>query len=321
MKHFMVIGTLLLFSVQGWSWGSLGHKASAKIAWQFLDQDTRNQVTELLNQTSFADASVWADAARGNNEWKFTIWYHFEKAPDNMSYLDNLRRLDEPSRRTGGLIEALYVAEETMRDPRASRIDRENALKFAIHFIGDIHQPLHTGRPEDNGGNKIRVNWLGRDVSLHSIWDSQIIYLAHRDLLAQATDVSGDRDQAQLYADFLVTKFKDFKPTPDLFVRYDDWMHESMVPRAEAYEQREMSEEQYTQHFANTVDERIFLAGLRIAHMTKRMMKRERPTQPLQQLRSAIVSIVGNFTEFVSLKPRVGGQALPSVQLFSSVLQ
>lgn len=317
MKHFMVIGTLLLFSVQGWSWGSLGHKASAKVAWQFLDQNTRNQVSELLGETSFADASVWADAARGNNEWKFTIWYHFEKAPDNMTYLDNLRRLDEPARRTGGLIEALYVADETMRDPRASRQDRENALKFAIHFVGDIHQPLHTGRPEDNGGNKVRVSWLGRDVSLHSIWDSQIIYLAHRDLLAQATDVSGDRDQAQLYADYLMTKFKNFRPTPDLFVRYDDWMHESMDPRAEAYERRDESEESYTQRFSDTVDERIYLAGLRIAYMTKRMLKAERPTQPLQQLRSAIVSIVGNFTEFVSLKPRFEGQSVSKIRAFT----
>lgn len=317
MKYFMVIGTLLLFSVQGWSWGSLGHKASAKVAWQFLDQNTRNQVTELLGETSFADASVWADAARGNNEWKFTIWYHFEKAPDNMTYLDNLRRLDEPARQTGGLIEALYVADETMRDPRASRLDRENALKFAIHFVGDIHQPLHTGRPEDNGGNKIRVSWLGRDVSLHSIWDSQIIYLAHRDLLAQATDVSGDRDQAQLYADYLMTKFKNFRPTPNLFVRYDDWMHESMDPRAQAYEHRDESEESYTRRFADTVDERIYLAGLRIAYMTKRMLKRERPTQPLQQLRSAIVSIVGNFTEFVSLKPRFEDQSASKIRAFT----
>lgn len=302
MKHVLIpFFFVLTISSQVLGWGANAHKAAAKIAWAYLDPQTRAAATEILNGTSMEYASVWADSARANREWGFTIWYHFEKAPDNYTYLDNLRRQDERQRKLGGLIEALYIAEDTLKNPSASDIDRENALKFTIHFIGDIHQPLHTGRIEDNSGNKIPVLWRGYRTNLHSVWDSQMINLAHREILEQGR-LTGD--PAQAYADYLMKKFKDFQTTPELFARYDDWMHESMEPRADAYTYKDESEEEYTARFIDVVDQRIFLAGLRIAHVMKRLVHRENSTEPLTALRRAIVNIVGDFTEFVSLRPR-----------------
>ncbi len=302
MKHFLMT---VIFSVgflgpsQAWSWGALAHKASAKVAWHFLDFSTKEKVTELLNGGTISDAAVWADSARANPEWKFTIWYHFEKAPDNYTYLDNLIRQDDRTRKLGGLLEALYVAEDAMKDSSASKVDKENALKFVVHFVGDIHQPLHTGRVEDNSGNKIPVKWLGFDTNLHSVWDSQMIYLAYK---KQFVDQAAD--QSQLYANALLTKFKDLRPTPEMFVKYDDWMHESMVPRVDAYAFKDESEQEYTNRFIDVVDKRVYLAGLRIAYMMNRFVHLEKPTDPIATLRKAIVAIVGNFSEFVSLKPR-----------------
>lgn len=302
MKHVLISLFVAMFSSQAFGWGAVAHRTSARIAWNFLDKDTQARVSQILNGGDFVAASTWADEARGNAEWKFSIWYHFEKAPDNFTYLDNLKRQDEKYRKLGGLIEALYVAEDTLKDSSASAQDKENALKFVIHFVGDIHQPLHTGRVEDNSGNKIPVKWLGFDTNLHSVWDSQMIYLGHKDVLAN-TDMSSD--SSKLYADYLMTKFKDFKPTPDLFVRYDDWMHESMIPRKDAYDYKDESEQDYTNRFIDVVDKRVYLAGLRIAYMMKRLVYQQEPTNPLMALRQAIVSIVGNFNEFVSLKPKL----------------
>ena len=303
MKHFLIITVFSfssLISFRAWSWGPLAPKASAKIAWSFLDKQTQVKITEILNGGTISDAAVWPDAARANSEWKFTIWYHFEKAPDNYTYLDNLKRQDDRTRKLGGLLEALYVAEDTLKDNNANKVDKENALKFVIHFVGDIHQPLHTGRIEDNSGTKIPIKWLGLDTSLHSIWDSQMIYLAYKNQFSDLT-----ADQSQVYADALLTKFKDFKPTPELFIRYDDWMHESMVPRTDAYNFKDESEQNYTNRFIDVVDKRVFLAGLRIAFMMKRLVNLEKPTEPIASLRQAIIDIVGNFSEFVSLKPRL----------------
>lgn len=299
IKHFLVVGVLSLISVNAMAWGALGHKTSAKVAWAYLDRETQQRVIELLNGSSVADASVWPDAARANAEWKFTIWYHFEKAPDNYTYLDNLKRQDDRTRKLGGLLEALYVAEDIIKNEKATTEEKAIAAKFLIHCIGDIHQPLHTGRVEDNSGNKIPVKWLGLDTNLHSIWDSQMIYLAHKDLLADS-----GADQSQNYANYLLKKYKDFKPTPEMFERYDDWMHESMVPRKEAYDRKDDTEQNYTNRFIDVVDQRIYFAGLRIAHALKRMVYKQVPTNPLLTLRRAIVDIVGDFTAFVSLKPR-----------------
>lgn len=280
----------------------MAHKASAKVAWNFLDNDTKAKVTALLQGGNISEAAVWPDAARANAEWKFTIWYHFEKAPDNFSYLDNLKRQTDSVRRLGGLLEALYVAEDTLKNPLANSADKENALKFVVHFVGDIHQPLHTGRIEDNSGNKIPVKWLGLDTNLHSIWDSQMIYLGHKDVL---TDAAAAGDQSHAYANYLMTKFKDLKPVPEMFLRYDDWMHESMVPRKDAYDFKDESEQQYTNRFLDTVDRRVYMAGLRIAWTVNRLVNEQAPTNPLVILRKAIVDIVGNFNDFVSLKPRL----------------
>lgn len=302
---------MLGLSQKAFCWGALGHKTAAQIAWTFLDKDTRAKVQSALNGQNLTDISTWADAARGQTEWKFTIWYHFEKAPDNYTYLNNLKRQDDKYNKLGGVVQAMYVAEEMYKDKNSTALERENALKFLVHFIGDIHQPLHTGRVEDNSGNKIPVKWLGFDVNLHQVWDSQMIYLGHRDILAN----SPESDQVKDYANYLMTKFKDFKITPDLFLRYDDWMHESMVPRADAYAYKDESEQNYTNRFIDTVDLRIYLAGLRTANSLTRIVKFQAPPQPMQQLRSAIVKIVGEFTEFVSLKPRSNTPAQDMVSL------
>lgn len=309
MKHFSMVAVFIFsstVSLQAWCWGALAHKTSAKIAWNFLDKPTQTKVTELLNGGTISDAAIWPDAARANPEWKFTIWYHFEKAPDSFTYLDNLKRQDDKTRKLGGLLEALYIAEDTLKDSSATKTDKENAVKFVVHFVGDIHQPLHTGRVEDNSGNKIPVKWLGLDTNLHSIWDSQMIYLAYKNQFSDFTV-----DQSQAYAEALLTKYKDFKPTPDLFVRYDDWMHESMVPRADAYNFKDENEQAYTNRFIDIIDKRVYLAGLRIAFMIKRLVDVEKPSEPLKTLRQAIVTIVGNFSDFVSLKPRTVISAPP----------
>lgn len=300
MKHFFFVVVALLFTEKVWSWGALGHRTSAQIAWTLLDQNTKNKVNEILHNQNFADVSLWADSARAEQQWKFTVWYHFEKAPDNYTYLDNLKRQDDNYRKIGGLIEALYVAEDMIESDSTNEQDKENALKFIVHFISDIHQPLHTGRIEDNSGNKIPVKWLGLDVTLHQVWDSQIIYLGHKDIL-EGKDIAF---QTSNYADYLQNKFKDFKITPEIFLKYDDWMHESMVPRADAYNYKDENEEQYTKRFLDIIDLRIYLASLRIANTVSRIVNKQKQGKPLEDLKQAIKDIVGNFYEFVSLRPK-----------------
>lgn len=298
--------THLFLVSKSWAWGNLGHKTSAQIAWDILDAQTKAQVNTILQKKDFVEAATWADEARAQKQWKYTVWYHFEKAPDGYNYLDNLKQQNESLQKKGGLIQALFVAEEILSNPHESTEDKENAMKFLIHFIGDIHQPFHTGRPEDNGGTKLKVSWLGDKTSLHHVWDSSIIELAHADLLKDKKE----DEQVALYAHYLQNKFAISSLGAKSLSNYDLWMQESMERRKEGYDHKDDSEKDYTTRFSNHIDERIYLAGVRIAYTIKRILstQRKRITTPdLLNLKDSIIDIVGNFLEFVSLKPMLSG--------------
>ena len=82
--------------------------------------------------------------------------WHFINAPENTDYFKS--QLDEK----GDALRALIKAEKKLSDPNTSYAEKRDYLRFLGHFTGDIHQPLHTGRPEDLGGNRIKVSFLGR---------------------------------------------------------------------------------------------------------------------------------------------------------------
>lgn len=304
------LATPLLFVSNAWAWGNLGHKTSAQIAWDLMDAQTRSKVSVILQKKDFVESATWADQARSQKPWKYTMWYHFEKAPDGFNYLDNLKQQDEETQKNGGLIQALFVAEDILTRPNESAIDKENAMKFLIHFIGDIHQPFHTGRPEDNGATKVKVAWLGEKLSLHHVWDTSIILMGHDLLLTDKKE----EQQVPLLASYLEKKFNVNYVSTQSIANYDIWMQESMERRKEGYDHRDDGEKAYTSRFSNHVDERLYLAGVRIAYTIKRILKSQasrETAESLLSLKDNIIGIVGNFLEFVSLKPKLAS-AKPS---------
>jgi len=65
--------------------------------------------------------------------------------------------------------------ERVLADRQASERERLEALKYLVHFIGDMHQPLHASNNHDRGGNDVTVTFVGRQTNLHAVWDSGII--------------------------------------------------------------------------------------------------------------------------------------------------
>jgi hypothetical protein len=74
----------------------------------------------------------------------------------------------------GDAVTALARFAAVLRDPRARREDKQLALRFTVHLVGDLHQPLHAGNGKDKGGNDFRVTWFGRPTNLHTVWDSDL---------------------------------------------------------------------------------------------------------------------------------------------------
>jgi hypothetical protein len=169
----IIVGLLLCgLGGQAHAWGSEGHRIIAEIAEQYLEPGAARQVRELLaldNATTLAEVSTWADEIR--RQRRDTASWHFVDIPLEAPAYDAAR--DCPR---GACVVAQidrFVGE--LRDRRLPPRQRLEALKFVVHFVGDVHQPLHTADNDDRGGNEVRVQFDGRATNLHAVWDRQIL--------------------------------------------------------------------------------------------------------------------------------------------------
>jgi nuclease S1 len=153
----------------GARWWDLGHRIVARLAESRLTPHTREAVRDILDGQSLADASVWADNIR-----------QYRHDADKLHYV-NIPLADTryvPERHCPGgqcIIAAIEQERHLLADPAASTEERAEALRFLIHFMGDLHQPLHVGDDGDRGGNQRAVIFLGHSTDLHKVWDGELI--------------------------------------------------------------------------------------------------------------------------------------------------
>ncbi|MDQ3606285.1 MAG: S1/P1 nuclease [Gemmatimonadota bacterium] len=175
---FLLLGML---PERGYGWGAEGHRIVCEIAWQRLTPAARQLVGDLLRgepDPVFARSCTWADEVRGTTH-RHTAAYHYINIPAGADRTDLQRDCGDAERRC--VTWAIHHYARRLADRSLSPQERNEALKFVAHFVGDLHQPLHAGRPEDLGGNRVTVNFFGdagtaeRPLNLHSVWDSGIL--------------------------------------------------------------------------------------------------------------------------------------------------
>lgn len=156
------------------AWGNIGHRTVAYLAEKYLSPGATTYVSALLNDADISDAAIWADEVRRTHEFHYTAGWHFIDAEDDPPRTCQVNYNRDCNPGPGCVVSAIVNMTERVNDPGLSSYDKGNALKFLLHFIGDIHQPLHT-EAEDKGGNGIEVEWGRKRTNLHSVWDSMII--------------------------------------------------------------------------------------------------------------------------------------------------
>lgn len=154
----------------GFAWGPQGHRVLAVIAQANLTPAARAQVDALLGpMDSMAAEASWVDDMRV--DFPETGPWHYINIPLEAKSMDMAR--DCPQRNC--VIGKIEDYEGMLKDSHASEANRRLALRFLIHFVGDLHQPLHCGDNHDRGGNDVQVNFFGQPSNLHSVWDSGIL--------------------------------------------------------------------------------------------------------------------------------------------------
>lgn len=248
------------------AWGPTGHRVVGRIAERHLTPEAQRGVAAILGPDSLARVSTWADDIRSDPDWtkppkndtelfsdpnwttppKDARPWHFINIDDNETLETTAR-----DKKKGDVVEAIQRFEKVLRDPQADRQSKAAALKFLVHFIGDVHQPLHVGRRADQGGNEIIVLWFKGPSNLHSVWDSDMI---------DSTKLSFSE----------IAELIDH-PTPEEVTAWQsaplaDWVRESFDARQQVYDigKRDLS---FDYAFRNMplVEKRLVQAGVRLA--------------------------------------------------------
>ncbi len=240
---------ILLFApIAATAWGPEGHAVVADIAATHLTPKTQAAVQALLEgevDPTLAGVASWADAVRDRN----TKAWHFVNLGDDCAY-------SPPRDCPGGqcIVAALAAQEAILADASQPVAQRRDALKFVVHFVGDIGQPLHTIGHGDKGGNAYQVNLNGLGTNLHKVWDSTIVQLLGHGAAQIAAALTPDPGRIIAFSDPA-----QFDPA--------GWAEEScrLVASASIYPAGHKIGDEYIGAHASVVSEQLRTSGERLA--------------------------------------------------------
>ena len=172
MIRFLLVPFLfVLFPKQLFAedWGKTGHRVIGEVAQQHLTPKTAAAVNVLLDGMSLAFVSTYADEIRSDSQYDYLTTWHYVNMDTNTEYAQAQKN---PS---GDVITAIDHCVEGLKNTKNTKDERAFYLKLLVHFIGDIHQPMHVGRKADRGGNDIKLTWFGAPTNLHRLWDTDLI--------------------------------------------------------------------------------------------------------------------------------------------------
>lgn len=150
-------------------WGQTGHRVTGQIAQNHLTGKAKRALAELLDGQTLAFVSTYGDDIKADPAYdKYGPW-HYVNYPMGSTYRDSEKSPE------GDIITAIETCTARIADRDNAREDRVFHLKMLVHLIGDLHQPMHTSRAEDKGGNDIQVQWFGQGSNLHAVWDTKMI--------------------------------------------------------------------------------------------------------------------------------------------------
>lgn len=230
------------------SWGKTGHRVTGEIAQAYLSETAQQRVAEILGVEDLAEASTWPDFMRSDpsDYWQRTAnpW-HYVTVPEGGTYPE----VEIPD--WGDAATALASFRETLLSETATRDEQALALRFTVHIIGDLHQPLHAGNGLDRGGNTYTVTFFDKMTNLHTVWDSELIdheQLSFTELTAWLNrTISAE----------LVQEWSDTDPSV--------WINESASIRQNIYPEDRDLRWSYVYQHRDTYRHRLKQAGVRIA--------------------------------------------------------
>ncbi len=250
-RKTLLIIFFLAFSHASFSWGVTGHRTIAQIAQNHLSKKAKKEISKLIGKESLAWWANWMDFIKSDSTWDHVYNWHFVNASGKLGkeeYIAELKQMKGTN-----LYSQINAMKKELGDKSKTLQERQVALRFLIHLMGDLHQPLHVGRGEDQGGNKITVFWFDKKTNLHSLWDSGLMEFQQYSYTEYAAnlDIAGKEKVKELQAGTL-----------------EDWTFESNQLAYKIYESARPEEKlgyKYNYQYQQMLDQQLLKGGLRLA--------------------------------------------------------
>ena len=278
MRMIVLSAALLLpFQVAAHPWGATGHMLTAQIAYDNLDVQTKAEVDRLSQVlanyqprvSNFVPGATWMDMIKGYDLRAFNNW-HFIDIPYDP---DSIMNVPSPGGET--VIWAIRQATTTLKSKRAGDFQKALMLRFLIHFVGDIHQPLHCidrftqGHPRgDMGGNLFLIEGE-KQKKLHAFWDDTANLFPYVDpKSAQAWQSQIPQFAKAIEQEIPPSEVPEWKK-----VDSDTWAQESyQIAKEVAYAnivENKKPSDTYVQEAQKVIRKRLALGGYRLAALLK----------------------------------------------------
>lgn len=179
MQKIYLLLCFIFLCLPAKAWWDPGHMLTAMIAYEHLNPTAKKYVDELIDvlkedysyANNFVSAATWPDDIKSEGVRNFNTWHY-----TNLPYNPNNIAFQMPPQ--VDVIWAIEEAKSTLKGTKVRAVDKARQLAFLIHFVGDIHQPLHATSAYSNdlpggniGGNAFPVASFGRWKNLHAVWD------------------------------------------------------------------------------------------------------------------------------------------------------
>lgn len=235
--------SIICLPASSFGWGKTGHEMVGALAFHFLDDTTRMKVQKYLGNLSFKEAANWMDDERSNSYYNYMRTWHYIDFAKGQEYQPS------PERNILTIMHSALVELQHIETLKSRQIKRDLLLLF--HLVGDLHQPLHVGYPEDKGGNTIQVSSANVSGNLHSVWDTQI--LEYKGITME--------DCIKLYETLSPAEIESIKKINEL-----KWLKQSRSQLDFAYSFKDgYLDKSYIDSGAVIIRKQLLMAGMRLA--------------------------------------------------------
>jgi len=164
--------------------GAMGHRAAERVADTLLCEQAAAAVGRIAGERSLVGLGEWADRVRGESRWAHTAPWHYLNVPDGQSVATVVAETSDH------VVWAIERSAAELVDSNLGTRERNDALRFFVHFVVDVHQPLHVGRADDRGGNGVPLVVDGEPTTLHRLWDTGVLVRGRRSAARLDADVA-----------------------------------------------------------------------------------------------------------------------------------